>query len=104
MWLLNRKERLIWVPSFIGLILLSLSQLDLYLFKQGFLGVRTILSWELILFIAGLLSCIAVFIFGIACLFKKAWLLALQSFVSSVLFLVLFAIGGALGAAYIHAT
>lgn len=101
---MSRTNLLVWIPALIGIILLGVSQIDLYLFKQGVFGVRTILGWELALVIAGLISSLTVLVFGIIYLFKKAWLLALQSFVSLFVFLVLFGIGGVLGGAYINAT
>ena len=101
---MNKKRLLVWIPSFIGIILLDLSQIDLYLFKQGVLDVRTILGWELVLVLSGLLSAVVISIFGIVFLFKKNWLLAFQSFISPVLVMVCFTIGGVVGAAYLNAT
>ena len=101
---MKRKVLLVWLPAFIGLVLLCVSQIDLYLFKQGILGVRIILSWEVVLVVAGLISSAVVFLFGIVCLFRKTWLIALQSFVSPFLFVIFFGVGGAMGAAYLNAT
>ena len=98
------KTLLVWLPAFIGFFLLCASQIDLYLFKQGVFSVRTMLSWEVVLVIAGLISSICVVFLGVVFLCKKLWLLALQSFVSPFLFIVFFGIGGAMGAAYLNAT
>lgn len=101
---MKRKVLFVWLPAFIGLLLFCVSQIDLYLFKQDIFGVKIILAWEVVLVIAGLISSALVFFFGIVCLFKKTWLFALQSFVSPFLFIILFGVGGAMGAAYLNAT
>jgi len=101
---MNRTNFLVWIPTFIGVILLGVSQIDLYLFKEGVFEVRTILGWEFVLAMSGLLSGLAVLFIGVSYLFKKAWLLAIQSFLSVFGFLMLFGVGGMLGGAYLNAT
>ena len=97
------KKHLVWIPSVIGVVLILVSQLDLYLFKAGVFGVRTLLAWEIMLVLAGMISCIVSLIYGGLCLFKKRWLVAFLAVVNSLIFLVLFSLGGALGAAYLNA-
>lgn len=101
---MNLRNLLIWSPTLIGLILLFVSRVDLYLFSSGVLDLRTMLGWELALVLLGFLSSVVVFSYGIYFLFKKHWVLAAKAFINPVTFLILFAVGGAFGAAYLNAT
>ncbi|MCE2029453.1 hypothetical protein [Sessilibacter corallicola] len=101
---MSSKNFLVWIPTFIGIILLGVSQIDLHLFKEGIFEVRTILGWELVLVISGLLSGLAVLFIGVRYLFKKAWFFSIQSFLSVLGFIILFVVGGMLGGAYLNAT
>lgn len=93
-----------WSPTFLGLVLLIVSQIDLMLFSRGVIDVRTLLSWEILIVLAGLISSVIVFVFSIIHIIKRRWGLAIQSAFNSVAFLVLFSIGGALGGAYLNVT
>ncbi|MGY8871231.1 MAG: hypothetical protein ACKVJE_12395 [Pseudomonadales bacterium] len=101
---MNLRNLLIWSPTIIGAILLLVSQVDLHLFSSGIFGVRTILGWELALVLLGFFVSLLVFLYGIHFLFKKRWVLAINALINPVFFLVLFTVGGALGAAYLKAT
>jgi hypothetical protein len=94
----------IWSPAFTGALLLLVSQIDLILFKAEILGVRTMLTWELVLVLVGLIGGVIVLIYGVACLFRKKWSLAMQALLSPLVFLILFGLGGSLGGAYLNAT
>ena len=101
---MNLRKLLIWSPTIIGVILLIVSQVDLYLFSSGILDVKAILGWELVFVFLGLVSSVVVFLYGVNFLFKKHWILAMYAFISSISFLILFGVGGAFGAAYLNAT
>ena len=100
---MNLRNLLIWSPTLIGVILLFVSQVDIYLFSSGVLDVRAMLGNEVVFVLLGFLSSVVVFLYGIYFLFKKHWVLAVTALINPVVFLVLFTVGGAFGAAYLNA-
>ncbi len=95
---------LIWMPFFIGLLLLVITKIDLYQFGSGSIEVQSMLSREIPIVSLGLLSSVLVFLSSIYWLFKKQWAVAVQSIISPVLFMLCFGIGGAMGGAFLNAT
>ncbi len=101
---MNLKKRLIWSPTIIGIVLFVVSRIDLYLFISGVLDIKTVLGWEVVIVMLGLISSVVVFSYGIYLLIKKHWKLAMYAFISSVSFFILYGVGGVFGAAYLNAT
>ena len=101
---MTKKIVAIWLPFIVGLLLVTVAVIDLYQFKSNAIDVHTMLSREIPIVLLGLISSLAVFISSFYWLYKKNWAIAVQSFLSPILFLVCFVIGGAMGAAYINAT
>ena len=99
-----KKTVAIWLPFISGLILIAVAVIDLRQFESNIIDVQTMLRREMPIFLFGLVSSLIVFFSTIYWLFKKQWLTALQSFLSPILFIVCFGIGGAMGAAYLNAT
>jgi uncharacterized BrkB/YihY/UPF0761 family membrane protein len=101
---MSKVQLLTWLPTFIGLALVAVTQIDLYQFHDQAIDVRSMLSRELPIVLVGLLFSLGVLCSSIYWLYKRKWLLASQAIVSPLIFLVCFGIGGALGGAYLNAT
>lgn len=92
------------MPVLVGLALLLVSQLDLYLFKAGIIGGETLLGWELWIVSSGFSSVLVAIIYGCFCLFRGRRAPVILALINSIGFLMLFALGGYLGGAYVNAT
>lgn len=101
---MNKSKLIIWLPAFLGLVLLVVTKIDLYQFNNETLEVHNMLSREIPIVFSGLFLSVAVFLSGIYWLVKKQWLTALQSALSPVIFMVCFGVGGAMGGAFLNAT
>lgn len=101
---MNKRTIIIWLPAFLGFVLLLVTQIDIYQFERQSIGVQAMLSREVPIVIVGLLLGLAVFISGIYWLIKKQWFTAIQAIISPLVFLLLFAVSGAFGGAFLNAT
>lgn len=101
---MNKQTIVIWIPAFLGFILLLVTQVDIYQFASQSIGTQTMLSREVPIVIVGLLLGLAVFLNGIYWLIKKQWFTAIQAIISPLVFLLLFVVSGALGGAFLNAT
>ena len=97
-------DRVVLVPLILGLVLLVVAKFDLWLFGEGYVGVRTLLTWELAIVVLGLVSAIMVALLSVVFLLRKRWVLAFGAMMSASSFFVSFLIGGEIGAAYLNAT
>jgi hypothetical protein len=101
---MSNVQLLTWFPTFIGLVLVAVTQIDLYQFHDRAIDVQSMLSRELPIVLVGFLFSLGVLCSSIYWLSKRNWLLASQAVVSPLMFLACFGIGGALGGAYLNAT
>ena len=100
---MNRESGIIASPLIAGLVLVVVSQVDLALFERGVIEVRTLLSWELAIVMAGLFASFVAYMYAAVCMFRNQPVIAVKSFLGATSFLVLMSIGGALGGAYLNA-
>ena len=98
------KNKLLWLPAFFGVLLLIVSYFDLRQFNSGSINPHSMLSREIPLVLLGFVSSSIVSILFIVFLLKKNWRNSIQSIISIFVFLICFAVGGAIGAAYLNAT
>ncbi|MDR3055045.1 MAG: hypothetical protein LBU53_06545 [Zoogloeaceae bacterium] len=101
---MNEKNLFIASPALSGLILLAVSLVDLALFKNGVVSVRTILTWELLLLLACLVVAFSVFIFSIGLLFLRQWSMVIFSMLSVLVMFAFIITAGVNGAAFLNAT
>lgn len=99
-----KKIIFIWLPFLSGLFLILVAAIDTQLFKSRIIDVQIMLGIETSIILFGIVSSIIVFFNTIYWILKKDWCSAFQSFISPILFMICFGIGGAMGAAYFNAT
>jgi len=95
---------IVWSPAILGLFLIIVAKVDLYQFERESVDINTVLSRELPILVAGGFLSIAIFFSSFYWLYKKHWSIAIQSFLSSMIFVLFFIVGGAIGASYLNAT
>ena len=95
---------IVWSPAILGLFLIIVAKVDLYQFEREAIDIHTMLSRELPILVAGGFLSVAIFFSSFYWLYKKHWSIAIQSFLSSMIFVLFFIIGGAIGASYLNAT
>jgi len=101
---MNKSKLIIWLPVFLGVILLIVTKIDLYQFHNQSIEVRVMLSREVPIVFIGLQLSFIIFFSSIYWLIKKQWGVAVQSIISPLLFMVLFGVGGVIGGAFLNAT
>ncbi|MEP2651498.1 MAG: hypothetical protein ABJH06_05820 [Paraglaciecola sp.] len=101
---MSKSKLIIWLPMFLGLVLLVVAKIDLYQFENQSIEVRAMLSREIPIVFLGLLLSSIIFISSFYWLLKKQWSTALQSIISPLIFMVLFGISGVMGGAFLNAT
>lgn len=101
---MNKTKFIIWLPALFGILLLIISQIDVYQFSHQTIKVDTMLSREMPIIRIGLLSSAIIFLSSFYWLVRKRWGMAIQSIISPLIFMLLFTIGVAMGGAYLNAT
>ncbi|UTW05164.1 hypothetical protein KDX31_09290 [Amphritea atlantica] len=101
---MSKRTSIIWLPALLGIILAVVTKIDLYQFHSQSIDVQTMLSREIPIVLFGMLFAAVVFMSSFYWLLKRNWVVALQSVVSPLIFLVLFGVGGAMGGAFLNAT
>jgi len=101
---MSKSKIIIWLPVFLGLLLVVVTKIDLYQFHNQSIELKPMLSREIPIVLIGLLLSGIVFLSSIYWLSKKQWAMVFQSVISPLLFMVLLSIGGAMGGAYFNAT
>jgi hypothetical protein len=101
---MKKELFLIILPGICGLLLLVISQIDLYFFGERIITARQAVGHEIIFFLGGLCSSLILFVLSIKWLFSNRWKQALIGVTSSLSFCIFFMIAGANGAAILNAT
>jgi hypothetical protein len=101
---MSKLKLIIWLPAVLGLVLLTVTKIDLYQFNNESIEVRSMLSREIPIVLSGLFLSAGVFLSSVYWLVKKQWLFAAKSVLSPLIFMVCFGVGGAIGGAFLNAT
>ncbi len=97
------NKTVLFAPFVLGVLLLSVSALDLYQFRVATVEIHTLLLRELPIVLLGLVSTLGVSVAGMVYLVSRQWCLAALSLLSALSFVFCFLLGGELGAAYLNA-